>query len=1407
MKRVLSAAVAGLVALSSLISAPAFAENREAEALPTLTVDLTDEQHDIIHGAAGFLYGISSEGVPDVNTITPLKPKVLATKGALGTEHPYGDALDVAEEFFEAGGEQVQMYCSNYYGVFGVTADAYEYGNVLETIIAPTVLEWKNSKREKYPDIDSRIVYIPINEGTPRNYNGGVERTIMNSWKVYYEAIRKADPNAVIAGPNNSAYGDSYGNMRDFLTFCRDNNCLPDIVTWHELQVSCLGTMNAHIADYRQICRDLGIEEKQVVINEYADYADCGVPGRLVNWIARLEDNQVYGCLPFWHQANNLNDLAAGANQGNGAWWVYKWYGDMSGKTLSVIQQNTSIEGFYGVASIDANKRIANVICGGADGNARVRLENVNKTACFSNAKRVHIKVEASYFSGYHGAAYGTETVSEGTYALDEDGGVTVELNDVLFSTAYNITVTEAGEDDEVKAPSVGSFRAEYEAENAKIFGEAAYEPQNAYPPYYYSGNARVNNFNSPADGIEYTIYVPFDGRYKLEFIYGNGVGESRNDASRHNPQNLNQLISVDGGSNEILHLPNTLFYAMEGKVDKYYDLTAGSHKIRITGDGILSGGAQDVLYISYNGAYGMGAPVYNEKFEAEAADFNSLGETTETTVHTSTELAGYSGNGYVSGLDQNSVENGGGIRWIVNVEESGLYDIEFRYAAQEDGSIRVYLDNTNLTFDNYAASAATEAVENWADTGVTLFLRQGINIIDIDSDGAAVDYMRVVRSELSPSVTIEAEDSRGNFETAVSSSGETYVKEMKGAENPGEYLEFTVNVPAEGKYKMQVFQSNNDICGSHYYNIKIIDRYASFEVNGGNAERYFFPNSFSDDTFLERTIPLGLKAGENTIRVYNDDSWHVLWGGTTSTPGTNELENFTPNFDKFIITPASTQWEKKNRGNKITSSSTKNGYIYCDKNFAADGETVTVYLRPDGAVKRLTLNGEDITALLATTDNTIYTAEFTANGDAELYAEFTPAIEGNFDDPGYTLPESILDGGKRYRIIGENLFTNGDFTDNSGAGMEQWYVGVNKNGHPTGGSGYQIPRISSDGSAENLVPLAESGLLTTGAYEKDAPDTFYYGADNSRKYLVEHMSSDWQTCAWNGAHSLLGFVPVKPNTKYYFHFSAYTLSGAASVRCGTVNMEDYAPEDYATNASLNFTDCGLDCTNGDVQNVGGAWKDYSMVLNSGSGNYFLFNAYWLQMAEYLCLGDFRLYELSSDPMTEITEIEAPAAISVKEGGELKLPEYAAARTEDGSELKLPIEWLNADGADTAKAGAYSVTGAVTIPQDCYYDGSLYIKQRVVVRPAFAAEIAADTSENGIKITVTANETFSGILYASVKDAQGLMQVNSRPVELKAGETLYYELAVKSSAELMLWTKELMPLAEKVTVNKDCTEA
>ena len=159
-KKIARGAAAGLLSAAVLMSSmltTSFGQMRASAAevrnpQATLTVDLDPAVNtgDIVHGAAGFLYGVSSEDVPTTNTIVPLKSKILVTKGALGTEHPYGDALDVAKTFLESGGEQVQMYNSNYYGVVNPTSTIEQYCSDLEKYICPGVVAWKEAWKEEH---------------------------------------------------------------------------------------------------------------------------------------------------------------------------------------------------------------------------------------------------------------------------------------------------------------------------------------------------------------------------------------------------------------------------------------------------------------------------------------------------------------------------------------------------------------------------------------------------------------------------------------------------------------------------------------------------------------------------------------------------------------------------------------------------------------------------------------------------------------------------------------------------------------------------------------------------------------------------------------------------------------------------------------------------------------------------------------------------------------------------------------------------------------------------------------------------------------------------------------------------------------------------------------------------------
>ena len=175
----------------------------------------------------------------------------------------------------------------------------------------------------------------------------------------------------------------------------------------------------------------MDIAPRQIAINEYAAQAECASPVDLVRWIGLFEEYNVAGCLPFWHLSNNLNGLAAGNNEGNGAWWLYKWYGDMSGQYLPVATSNTSKDNYYGAASLDENKKSSSIIFGGVNGSSEIVLENVNNTETFADADMIHVKLEATDYTGFHGAAEEPRVVKEGAVEV-VDGKAVIPVSDML---------------------------------------------------------------------------------------------------------------------------------------------------------------------------------------------------------------------------------------------------------------------------------------------------------------------------------------------------------------------------------------------------------------------------------------------------------------------------------------------------------------------------------------------------------------------------------------------------------------------------------------------------------------------------------------------------------------------------------------------------------------------------------------------------------------------------------------------------------------------------------------------------------------------------------------------------------------------------------------------------------------
>lgn len=985
LKRVLAYTLAAAVALPTAAIRPqTVAAAEEDTYAPTMTVDMTDELGEIMHGASGFLYGISSEDVPTMNLITPLKPKVLATKGALGTEHPYADALDVAETFLESGGQMVQMYNSNFYAIFQPKQFYQDYVVQLKEVIVPYVTEWKNNWKKKHHhnpetglddlglNIDKALVYLPINEGDSNRSKVDGE-DFRQIFEAYYNAIKEVDPLATVGGMNPAEYSWTHvppewqwDGWHTWLSYLFDRNAMPDVITWHQLERNENRYKNDidEFTHLRNIFAGEGNEDvpygrvnnvdvnkipadtPPIVINEIAQSDECGVPGALVSWLGRLEDAQAYGCLPFWHQADNLNDLAADSNEANSAWWLYKWYADMEGQRLKITTDD-KYSGLYGVSTIDEKAKKATTLfgLGSEDGDAKVVLQDLDKTDMFSGAKKVHVKIDAAYFKGFNSASE-PETVLEGAFALS-DGDLIIEMKDVLRSTGYRLTVTPAQENEEVGKLKSGPFHAIYEAEDAERIGKGLGVVTSG--KYFLSGaraseatddsnpigGRGLNNFNENR-GIEYQVEVPETGRYKLEFIYGNQVGMDRGNETKHKPVNRTQQLTIDGEYSDMI-LKNTMEKEWTAIYTRYVDWEKGNHSITIMGDTPTSEGniLQDALHVTAVGEYGQDTTVYNKVFEAEEGDFsfNAL-HPGENPAQIKNDIAGYTGNGYVSGLNK-CVKDGGGVRFNVVVEKSGLYNTNLRYRSDVIGKATIYTGNAARVFDGEKKEiGVTNTKGAWMNTGVSIYLQKGVNIIDVDASvdiqfdslnvtewsegknysqefnavnaipaGAKQtdieydvwsvrwneDYKDTVYAGLLNGAEPYAAQNKADkiADSGLTPDGEqvSYVvgRSLSGDENAendvDKYLEFEVTVPNAGRYAMQLFHSNDEIFGTHSYNTKIIDKFANIKVNDEAAKRYFFINTISRDTFKEKTVYIDLKAGKNKIKIFNDNSWKVMKG------------------------------------------------------------------------------------------------------------------------------------------------------------------------------------------------------------------------------------------------------------------------------------------------------------------------------------------------------------------------------------------------------------------------------------------------------------------------------------------------------------------------------------------------
>jgi hypothetical protein len=403
-----------------------------ASSTPTLVVDANRILRPVTHVASGGLYGLGSDTTPADSMVIPLHPKVFVQMAPGGHQLPNGettpggDALVVAPKAARAGAKVV-IRMPDYYPNF-----PYKWVSWSDWI---SVVDKQIAARQARPDIKNIAAWEIWNEPDwtwdttdAGPFNAGWVRT--------YQEIRSKDRTTPIQGPSLSSYNASY--MSSFLSYAKAHNALPGIISWHEWNQANIAS---DIQTYRSLEASLGIRPRPIAIEEYAWTNQIGIPGSLVGYIAKFERGGVDNAeLAFWHQYGTFNDMVVNNDQPNGAWWLYKWYGDMSGSML--VTTPPAQTGLDGAASVNEARNQVSVIFGGGSGANAVTIHGLNALRAFHTH---HVTVTLEYVPslGLTTVVPGPTVLSVTNYTITGNS-ITVPINNMNSADGYHLLITPA---------------------------------------------------------------------------------------------------------------------------------------------------------------------------------------------------------------------------------------------------------------------------------------------------------------------------------------------------------------------------------------------------------------------------------------------------------------------------------------------------------------------------------------------------------------------------------------------------------------------------------------------------------------------------------------------------------------------------------------------------------------------------------------------------------------------------------------------------------------------------------------------------------------------------------------------------------------------------------------------------
>jgi len=386
----------------------------------------------VTHVASGSLYGLDNATTPSAGLIDALSPNTFVQMAPGGSQLPNGesapggDALAVAPAA-AAAGAKVVVRMPDWYPNFPYKWVGWSnWLSAVDTQIASV----------KASGATNISAYELWNE-PDWTWDTADAGSFDAGWVTTYDEVRSKGISTPIQGPRYSQWNLSW--MTQFLTYAKADNALPDIISWHELQ----GDQNiaADVAACEALESSLGITPRPIAIEEYGTTSEVGVPGAMVGYIAKFERAGVNNAeIAFWNQYGTLGDtLTTTGGSPNGAYWLYKWYGYMSGNMVTTVPPAQT--GIDGAASVNSAGNQVSVIFGGGSGADAVTVNGLSSLSAFGSTVNVQLQYTPSL--GRTTAVAAPVTVSDSAYNV-VNGSITVPVTSNA-ADGYHLVITPTG--------------------------------------------------------------------------------------------------------------------------------------------------------------------------------------------------------------------------------------------------------------------------------------------------------------------------------------------------------------------------------------------------------------------------------------------------------------------------------------------------------------------------------------------------------------------------------------------------------------------------------------------------------------------------------------------------------------------------------------------------------------------------------------------------------------------------------------------------------------------------------------------------------------------------------------------------------------------------------------------------